>query len=134
MFRALKIMGVISILCITVIWQTTFADDDPAAAAKGKVLYNQYCASCHGLDGTGNGPAAASLKVAPPDLRTLQTQGEEFPGVKVMLIIEGEKNVPAHGSTEMPVWGKVLTRTRGLAGKGDIYGLVHYIQSIQKAH
>ncbi len=34
----------------------------------GPDLYRLYCATCHGRDGKGNGPAAAALKVPPPDL------------------------------------------------------------------
>lgn len=40
------------------------------SVAEGKVLYEENgCASCHGLSGDGNGPAAASLLAKPPDLR-----------------------------------------------------------------
>ncbi len=35
---------------------------DPAAGAK---LYATYCASCHGSEGKGDGPVAASLKPPP---------------------------------------------------------------------
>ena len=37
----------------------------------GPDLYRHYCATCHGRDGKGNGPAAAALKVPPPDLTVL---------------------------------------------------------------
>ncbi|MBX6741111.1 MAG: FTR1 family iron permease [Acetobacteraceae bacterium] len=40
----------------------------PAAApdlAKGKVLYAQHCAACHGAAGAGDGPAAAALDPPP---------------------------------------------------------------------
>ena len=36
--------------------------------ADGRRLYLSYgCGACHGMDGHGDGPAAASLKVAPRD-------------------------------------------------------------------
>ena len=35
----------------------------PSAAARG--YFEQTCALCHGLDGTGNGPAAVSLNPKP---------------------------------------------------------------------
>ena len=36
--------------------------------ARGAPLYLEHCASCHGARGHGDGPAAASLAVRPPDL------------------------------------------------------------------
>jgi mono/diheme cytochrome c family protein len=45
----------------------------PASAdnlAKGKDLFTANCAPCHGTNGTGNGPAAASLNPHPADFAT----------------------------------------------------------------
>lgn len=40
------------------------------SVAEGRVLYEANgCASCHGLSGDGNGPAAVSLPSKPTDLR-----------------------------------------------------------------
>jgi len=41
---------------------------DAAAAKRGEKLYAVNCSSCHGKDGTGNGPVAKSLPHAPADL------------------------------------------------------------------
>ncbi|MBM4259473.1 MAG: cytochrome c [Deltaproteobacteria bacterium] len=35
---------------------------EPSPPPTGAVLYQQYCASCHGPTGKGNGPVAASLQ------------------------------------------------------------------------
>jgi high-affinity iron transporter len=35
--------------------------------ARGRVLYRQACAACHGLDGRGQTPLTARLEPAPPD-------------------------------------------------------------------
>lgn len=41
---------------------------DNANLLAGKTLFEQYCATCHGKSGHGDGPAAAALKPAPADL------------------------------------------------------------------
>jgi mono/diheme cytochrome c family protein len=43
-----------------------WADID--AIARGEKIYEQYCASCHGQNGRGTGPLAASLSHPPADL------------------------------------------------------------------
>jgi mono/diheme cytochrome c family protein len=35
--------------------------------AQGKHLFDDKCATCHGKDGEGNGPAGAYLNPSPPD-------------------------------------------------------------------
>jgi mono/diheme cytochrome c family protein len=100
--------------------------------ARGHKLFTQYCASCHGLDGKGSGPAAAALKTPPADLTAIQKQGGTFPEDHVRTVIDGERDLPAHGTREMPVWGRVLRRTRGDLAQADVVALTRYIQSIQK--
>ncbi len=39
--------------------------------ADGHRYFIQYCASCHGQDGLGNGPVAKSLATPPANLRML---------------------------------------------------------------
>jgi putative copper export protein len=41
-----------------------------AAIVRGERLYQKDCASCHGATGHGDGPAASTLPVHPPDLTT----------------------------------------------------------------
>ena len=48
-----------------------YAPAEPYAAdsvARGAALYRANCALCHGADGRGDGPAAASLTIRPADL------------------------------------------------------------------
>jgi mono/diheme cytochrome c family protein len=104
-------------------------------ATKGKKLFAQYCASCHGTDGKGQGIVAMALKGAPPDLTMLQAPGEKFPFYEVQTKIDGEKAVTAHGTSKMPVWGTILRRTQGeLQKEAEIYSLVKYVESIQTRH
>jgi mono/diheme cytochrome c family protein len=85
------------------------AKDYPAMS--GKELYVRFCASCHGFDGRGDGPVAASLIVKTPDLtRLLRRAGGTYPRETVLRVIDGRQIVGAHGSRTMPVWGEQLSR------------------------
>ena len=79
----------------------------------GVDLFRFYCASCHGPDGRGHGPAAVALRTTPPDLSTLSLRhGGSFPRQDVDLYFTGDELRPtaAHGSKEMPVWGRSFAR------------------------
>jgi mono/diheme cytochrome c family protein len=106
----------------------------PTSATSGKEMFVAYCAACHGPDGRGNGPAASALKKPPADLtRLAANNGGKYPDLKVADTLSA-KDVPAHGSQEMPVWGN-LFKTLG-SGRNDqvqlrITNLTSYIKSIQ---
>ena len=77
--------------------------------ASGEQMFTNYCASCHGKDAKGNGPAASALNKAPADLTTLSKRnGGKYPDMKVTSVLRGEASVAAHGTQEMPVWGPVF--------------------------
>ena len=72
-------------------------------------MYMAYCASCHGADGKGNGPAAAALKTPATDLTQIAAKnGGTFPDAHIMQIIKGDSMTAAHGNKDMPVWGPVF--------------------------
>src|SRR5215470_8953865 len=84
------------------------------SAASGQEMYESYCASCHGAEGKGNGPAAEALKVPPTDLTALaQKNGGKYPAMKVASILRGEEVPAAHGSKDMPIWGHVFWSMSG---------------------
>ncbi len=72
----------------------------------GQAEYRSACASCHGNDGKGKGPVANQLKSPPSDLTLLaKKNGGVFPINAVYEIVDGRKEIPGHGSRDMPVWG-----------------------------
>ncbi len=106
------------------------------SAASGQQMYESYCASCHGQNAMGDGPAAPALKVAPTNLTGIaKNNGGKFPDAHVAAVIRGDADMPAHGSREMPVWGPVF---RGVSGGHDaevqlrVANLTKYIHSLQK--
>lgn len=73
----------------------------------GRREYRTSCAACHGADGKGDGPLAASLVKPPTNLTLLaQRNGGVFPAQHVQQVIDGRADVKPHGSREMPVWGE----------------------------
>ena len=80
-----------------------------ASAQRGKQIFSEYCAACHGVSGKGNGPAASALKIPPTDLTALAAHNKgQFPSLRVMQAIKAGPSVPAHGSETMPVWGPIF--------------------------
>ena len=77
----------------------------------GKAMYDAYCASCHGIDGKGNGPAASAMKSPVPDLTMLaRSHGGQYPAFSVAEVLRVSRPLAAHGSDDMPVWGPVFSQ------------------------
>jgi len=95
--------------------------DSPETIERGKALYagKGTCINCHGLEGAGNGPAAAQLNPSPRNFQHRgfwrhRTEGEIFWVVK-------------HGSpgTGMIGFGGQLTDE-------EIWALIHYARTFAK--
>lgn len=98
----------------------------------GRKLYKQYCASCHGMDGKGNGPVSAALRMPPSDLTSLAKRHGHFDRLAVENDINGEKSITAHGTSEMPVWGSYFRRQKGgSVSTLNVYALMKYLEEIQ---
>lgn len=135
--RFVWVVAVFMVLAVVANAQTT-VKHVPApitSAASGSEMYNAYCAACHGTDGKGNGPAASALKSLPTDLTVLSKNNDgKFPSAKVASTIRGEAAIPAHGSREMPVWGKVfwsMSHGHGSEVQQRVSNLSGYIESLQ---
>ncbi|MGC1482803.1 MAG: cytochrome c [Candidatus Acidiferrum sp.] len=133
------------LLCTLFVAVCATAQQDPVAdksqlpptyVPSGKTMYKQYCASCHGTDGKGRGPASASLNKRPADLTTLAKRHDgKFPREYVAGALRFGPGLSAHGSSEMPVWGPIfqyLDNYDEAAVRQRIKNLCDYLESIQE--
>lgn len=110
----------------------------PALAApdevSGEVEYRINCASCHGLDGKGEGPMTPALSTTPPDLTELAARNDgAFPFLHVVEVIDGRIAVTGHGSRDMPVWGaRFRENFDGAVARARILELALYLRGIQE--
>lgn len=115
------------------------APEPPKGAEGGKGIFRTICSSCHGTDARGGGPVAESLKTKPPDLRRIaERRGGTFSEGEVAQYIDGRKRTPAHGTSEMPVWGDSLAKAvtdeqeRERRIERAVEMLVTYLKTIQE--
>jgi mono/diheme cytochrome c family protein len=122
---------------------------DQASLDLGKMLFESKCATCHGMDGKGDGPQAQTLPKKPANLTTLaKRHGGVFPTQHVKGVIDGRVDVLAHGPREMPVWGRIFQVNvpelpPGVAGnfsfpettvRNKIQALIDYLSQLQDAN
>lgn len=120
--------------------QPPAATQSPGSAARGRVAYRLYCASCHGQSAAGDGPVAQYLKTPPVDLTRLAAgNGGKFPAERVTSSIDGRgvEMVPTHGPRDMPVWGlsfqdPAKDTDQEAVAKEKIADLVAFLESVQK--
>ena len=105
----------------------------------GAELFERFCASCHGAAARGDGPVAATLNVAVPNLTTIEQRYGEFPVNLIRDVIDGRGiDMRAHGTRAMPVWGYEFWIEEG----GDVVAqksvreainkLVEHLRSLQR--
>ncbi len=97
----------------------TVTAEEKGDAAKGKELYNQYCVSCHGAEGKGDGVAAQALDPKPRDLSDAAFTSTVTNEHLYKVISEGG---PAVGlSPLMAAWG-------GAMSEADIWDVIAFIR------
>ena len=95
-------------LCAVALVAITFATSAFAQPKVdlGKQEFDANCAICHGAGAKGSGAYGELLRRSPPDLTLLTKQNQGvFPMARLYEVVEGS-NVPAHGTRDMPIWGK----------------------------
>jgi mono/diheme cytochrome c family protein len=89
----------------------------------GKRLYVSYCATCHGDQGRGDGPAGRALPVKPADHTNGAVMNQLSDKYLTDIIVKGGGAVGK--SPIMPAWGNQFNEKQ-------IGDLVAYIRSIAK--
>lgn len=106
----------------------------------GKYLYDGNCAACHGSTGKGDGFYAERLErgTKVPDLTELSKKSNGvFPFARVFVLINGTDEIKAHGTRDMPIWGREFS-TNNLElnpyeaiARVRILALTEYIYTLQ---
>lgn len=92
----------------------------PEAIAKGKELYAQNCALCHGAEGLGDGDGGASLD--PPPRNLTATDEYKYGHLELALYRTGTYGIEGTG---MAPWD-------GIISPEDQWAIGHYIRTLQK--
>ncbi len=72
---------------------------------QGRRLFSQYCATCHGDEGRGDGQNASNLKPPPPDL----TDAAHSADVNTIRKVISEGSAAIGRSALSPPWGRSLS-------------------------
>lgn len=123
----------------TAVAPATRAAEPSPLAESGEQLYVRHCAVCHGRDGTGHGPFAGILRAQPSDLTTIAARrGGAFPQDEIARYVDGRLVPPAHGTRQMPIWGRWLgtpiaegTGADEVA-RGELLALTEYLKTLQR--
>ena len=129
-------------VAISVVLPAVLVACAPQPEKVGRTLYQEYCTSCHGTSGQGDGPLAADLDRPVPDLTLIeQRNGGYFPTTRIMSVIDGYTRV-RDGNITMPEFGiELQAGPLILYDSGDgkpsptpskLLALAEYIESIQR--
>jgi len=121
---------------------SALAADKPIDIGKGE--YDAACAVCHGIKGKGDGPLASQMTARIPDVTVLaKNNNGVFPFDRVYQMIDGRQEVKAHGTRDMPVWGRAFSRQTSIyfenypahdlesAARSRILALTEYLYRLQ---
>jgi mono/diheme cytochrome c family protein len=132
------------LLCLAGNWRVSARQDTPPVRTPdqgtilpldGAKIFRNYCVSCHGVNGNGDGPVAATLKTKVPQLTTLARRNHgAFPTARVRSIIAGDQGPAVHGSREMPIWGPIFHQIENDQDLGYIRlrNVTEYLNRIQQ--
>ena len=85
--------------------------------ARGKNLFEVNCATCHGLNGNGNGPAALGIATFPRQLWAWYNTDSSTDGYLYWFV--------TNGRNEMPPWGLVMS-------ENERWDVINYIKTLKQ--
>jgi mono/diheme cytochrome c family protein len=92
-------------------------DASNESLGRGKKLFENYCATCHGLSGGGYGPAAHGITTFPRKLWAWYNTDSATDGYLYWFI--------TNGRNEMPPWGIVLS-------ENERWDVINYIKTLKQ--
>lgn len=122
--KTFKTLAQWSVLLATVslatAWGTVAHSGSPAVPEKGREVFEQRCAVCHGPQGRGDGPEAPFLSPRPASLISAGTSVKS--DAELLTIIANGKS-----RTAMPAWKDVLSEEQ----RKDVLA---YIRTLVRFH
>lgn len=119
--------------------EEAIAQSPSLLAASGEKLYVRHCAVCHARTGRGDGPFAGILRTRPADLTLVAARrGGTFPDAEIARFVDGRLVPAAHGTREMPVWGRWLGSpiaegtTSDEVARGEVLAMIEYLRTLQR--
>jgi cytochrome c oxidase cbb3-type subunit I/II len=89
------------------------ADEAAGDAARGKIVYERFCVSCHGDLGNGEGEVAPYIDPKPRDYRQGTFKWRSTPSGSLPLVSDLEKTIrDGIAGTYMPTWYAIGHRNR----------------------
>ena len=132
--KSLQLRIILLVGCLLV---SAPADAGSDHFGKGRQLYVEHCAACHGIKADGHGPLEHELSTPPTDLRHLSKRyGNPLPEDQIARFMDGRADVKAHGPRDMPVWGEEMWKYPEGHGNPNqvsdsVEEIIGYLQSIQ---
>lgn len=100
--------------------------DQAESIQRGNAHYLFFCANCHGVDGLGDGPLAAHLKLVPSNLTIMRADGTGEPiAERVMRALDGRHEIGESADHKMPVFSESLEMK-------TVIELTEYLKTIQR--
>jgi mono/diheme cytochrome c family protein len=100
---------VLIIVIVTIVCSASLAASQGATAPsrgaieRGRAVYEQNCATCHGKRGKGDAPGASAMRPRPTDLTMLTKRYGAFPAERVEATLKGTDQTKAH-TPAMTAW------------------------------